>query len=167
MGGVGGYKRTCKGLFTEFVNQLPELDPNNLSHAAALRYQQGITPGLMLDATSIDLPEDLAKTTGGRTLADVKALAPRKAYSESTSTALSHSVEKRQKQVSPVYQAAARAPDAELDSQPGSPGPAESKPNTCNSGEGRGPRRRRVRGAAHAFHAITDVIASRLTDGNL
>ena len=23
MGGVGGFKRTCKGLFTELVNQLP------------------------------------------------------------------------------------------------------------------------------------------------
>ena len=45
---------------------------------------------------------------------------------------LSHSVEKRQKQVSPAYHAAARSLDAELDSQPGSPGPAESELNTVN-----------------------------------
>ena len=38
MGGVGGFKRTCKGLFTEFANQLPKLDPNNPAHAAALRF---------------------------------------------------------------------------------------------------------------------------------
>ena len=50
MGGVGGFKRTCKGPFTDFANQLPELDPNNPSHAAALRYRQDITPELMLDA---------------------------------------------------------------------------------------------------------------------
>ena len=30
MGGVGGFKRTCKGLFTEFVNHIPKLDPENL-----------------------------------------------------------------------------------------------------------------------------------------
>ena len=40
MGGVGGYKRTCKGIFTEFANQPLELDPNNLAHAADLRFRQ-------------------------------------------------------------------------------------------------------------------------------
>ena len=30
MGGVGGFKRTCKWLFTEFAKQLPELDPDSL-----------------------------------------------------------------------------------------------------------------------------------------
>ena len=60
MGGVGGFKRTCKGLFTTFANQLPELDPNNLVYAAALRYRQGLTPCLMLDTPLIDLPEILA-----------------------------------------------------------------------------------------------------------
>ena len=49
MGGVDGFKRTCKGLFTEFVNQLPELGPDNPAHAAALPYRQGITPDLMPD----------------------------------------------------------------------------------------------------------------------
>ena len=39
MGGVGGFKRTCKGLFTGFVNQLPVLDPNNPAYSAALRYR--------------------------------------------------------------------------------------------------------------------------------
>ena len=53
MGGVGGFKRTCRGLFTEFANQLPELDPSNPAHAAAQQYRQGISPGLMLDT---DLP---------------------------------------------------------------------------------------------------------------
>ena len=31
------FKRTCKGLFTEFANQLPKLDPNNPAHAADIR----------------------------------------------------------------------------------------------------------------------------------
>ena len=53
MGGVGGFKRTCKELFTEFANQLPELDPNSPAHAAALRYRQGAIPDVMLDATSM------------------------------------------------------------------------------------------------------------------
>ena len=52
MGGVGGLKRTCKGLITEFVNQLPKLDPNKSAYAAALRYRLGIIPDLMLDATT-------------------------------------------------------------------------------------------------------------------
>ena len=30
MGGLGGFKHTCKALVTEFANQLPELDPDNL-----------------------------------------------------------------------------------------------------------------------------------------
>ena len=41
---------------------------------------------------------------------------------ESTSTAFSHSAEKRQEQVSPAYHAAARSLNADLSSQPGSPG---------------------------------------------
>ena len=45
---------------------------------------------------------------GDRTLADMKTLAPGTANSESTSTAFSHLVEGRQKQVSPAYHAAAR-----------------------------------------------------------
>ena len=39
MGDVGGFKRTCKGLFTSFANQLPELDPKNPAHAAALLFR--------------------------------------------------------------------------------------------------------------------------------
>ena len=42
MGGVGGYKHTSKGLFTEFVNQLTKLDPRNPAHTADLLYRQGI-----------------------------------------------------------------------------------------------------------------------------
>eukprot|EP00614_Pseudopedinella_elastica_P007616 CAMPEP_0172594424 /NCGR_PEP_ID=MMETSP1068-20121228/13808_1 /TAXON_ID=35684 /ORGANISM="Pseudopedinella elastica, Strain CCMP716" /LENGTH=45 /DNA_ID= /DNA_START= /DNA_END= /DNA_ORIENTATION= len=44
----------------------------------------------------------------------MKTLEPGEAHSESTSTALSHSFQKRQKQVSPAYHAAARSLDAEL-----------------------------------------------------
>ena len=76
MGGVGGFKRTCKGLFTEFANQLPELDPNSPAHAADLRYRQGIIPDLMVDATSLNSSENVASTLGDRTLADMKTLAP-------------------------------------------------------------------------------------------
>ena len=49
----------------------------------------------MLDATSIDLPEDVSKTLGDRNLADMRTLAPGTVYSESSSTAFSHSAEKR------------------------------------------------------------------------
>ena len=129
MGCVGGFKRTCEGPFTGFANQLPELDPNSPAHATALRFRQGITPDLMID-TRLGRSENLAKTLGDRTLADMKALAPGAAYPKSTSTTFSLTVEKRKKQVSPAYHAAARSLGVELDSQPGSPGPAESKPIT-------------------------------------
>ena len=85
----------CKGLFTEFGNQLPKFDPNNPAHAADLRHRQGIIPDFMPDATSIDLPENAARFLGDRTLADMKALAPGTAHSESTPTAFSNFVEKR------------------------------------------------------------------------
>ena len=80
MGGAGGFKRTCKGLFTDFANQLPELDPGNPAHAAALRFRQGIIHDLMMiDTRSMDSSENVAKTLGDRTLADMKTLAPGKA----------------------------------------------------------------------------------------
>ena len=60
MGGVGGFKRTCKGLFTEFVNQLPELDSNNPSNAAALQYRQEIIHDFMLDLALVNPPENAA-----------------------------------------------------------------------------------------------------------
>ena len=91
---VGGFKRTCKGLYTGFVNQQPELDPDNPAHAEALRHRQGTIPGLMPDATSIDLPENVATMPGGRTLADMRTLSPGAAYFESTSAAFSHTAEK-------------------------------------------------------------------------
>ena len=61
MGGVGGFKRYCKVPFTEFAKKLPELDPGSSAHAEALWYRQGLVPDLMLDATSIDFSENLAK----------------------------------------------------------------------------------------------------------
>ena len=39
MGGVGGYRHTCKGLFAEFINQLPKPDPNNPAYAEDLRFR--------------------------------------------------------------------------------------------------------------------------------
>ena len=84
----------------------------------------------MLDVTSFDLPEIVAKVLGDRTHADMKALAPGDMYCESSSTDPSHSVEKRQAQVSPAYHAAVRSLDAELGSQPRSPGPVEPELNT-------------------------------------
>ena len=83
----------------------------------------------MLGATSIDLPGNVAKMLGGGTLAGIKALAPGAANCGSTSAAFSHPAEKRQKQVNPSYHAAARSLDAELDSQPSSPGPVEFELN--------------------------------------
>ena len=133
MSGVGGFKRTCKGLFTELANRLPEPDPKSPAHAAALRCRQSITPDLVLDLAPIDLPENAAGTLGDRTLVDMKALTPWEAYSEFTSAAFSYSVEKRQKQVSPACPAAAKSLDVEIDSQPGLPGPVESELSTYNS----------------------------------
>ena len=167
MGGVGGFKKTCKGLFTEVVNQLPKLDPNSPANAADLQYRQSIIPDLMIDATSIDLPENAANMLGDRTLENMKALAPRTAHSESTSTAFSHSVEKRQKQVSPAYHAVARSLDAELDSQPGSPGPVDSELSTFISGKVLGLVTSTYAELPSAFHVIADPIASELADEHL
>ena len=97
-----------------------------------------VFPQFMLDATSIDLPENVSKILGDRTLADMKTPAPGTAHSEFTSTAFSHSVEKLQKQVRPAHLAAARSLDAELDTQPGSPGLVESELNTYNPGKNLG-----------------------------
>ena len=60
MGGIGGVKSTYKGFFDEFVNQLPELDPNNPAHVEVLRFRQCTIPDLMIDTRSIDLPENVA-----------------------------------------------------------------------------------------------------------
>ena len=167
MGGVGGYKRTCKGLFTEVLNHLPSLDPNSPTYAEDLRFRQGIIPDLLLDVTSIDLPENVAKMLGDCTLADMKTLAPGTVYSEPASTTPSHAVEKRQKQVSPAYHAAARSLDAELGSQPGLPGPVESELNTYNSGNVLGLVAGAYAELSSAFHAIIDLIASQLADEHL
>ena len=121
----------------------------------------------MLDATSIDLPENVAKLPGDCTLADMKTLSPGAAYSESTSTALSHSVVKRQKQVSPAYHAAARSLDAKLDSHPGSPGLADSELNTCNSGKAVGLVADAYAELTSVFHVTTDLFASQLADEHL
>ena len=63
-------------MFTEFVNQLLMIGPNNPAHAADLRYRQGNIPGLMLNAKSIDRPEKVSKMLGDHTLADMKTPAP-------------------------------------------------------------------------------------------
>ena len=78
---------------------------NSPTYAEDLRFRQGIIPDLLLDVTSIDLPENVAKMLGDCTLADMKTLAPGTVYSEPASTTPSHAVEKRQKQVSPAYHA--------------------------------------------------------------
>ena len=104
---------------------------------------------------------------GDCTLADMKTLAPGTAYSEPASTTPSHAVEKRQKQVSPAYHAAARSLDAELGSQPGSPGPVESELNTYNSGNVLGLVAGAYAELSSAFHAIIDLIASQLADEHL
>ena len=97
----------------------------------------------------------------------MKALAPGEVYLESISTAFSHSVEKRPKQVNPAYHASASSLDAELDSQPGLPGPAESELNTYNSGKVLGLVAGAYAELPSAFHVITDLIASHLADGHL
>ena len=108
--------------------------------------------------------EYVAKTLGDRTRADMKALAPEAAHSESTSTAFSHSAEKRHKQVNPACSAAARFLDAELDSQPGSPEPVESELNIYNSGNALDLVAGAYAELSSAFNAIADLIASQLAD---
>ena len=44
MSGVGGFKRTSKGLFTDFANQLPAPDPNSPAHASDLQFLQASSP---------------------------------------------------------------------------------------------------------------------------
>ena len=88
-------------------------------------------------------------------------------YSESASAAFSHSVEKRKGQVSPAYRAVARSLDAELGSQPGSPGPVESELDTYNSGKVLGLVAGEYAELSSAFHVITDQIASQLADWHL
>ena len=58
--GVGGYKRTCKGLFAEVANRLPKLDPNSPADAGVLQYRRGIAPVIMIqiEATSINLLQE-------------------------------------------------------------------------------------------------------------
>ena len=97
----------------------------------------------------------------------MKILSPGAAYSESTPAAFSDSIETRQEQVNPAYHAAARSLDAELDSQPGSPGPVKSELNTYNSGKVLGPVAGVYAELPSALHVITDPIASQLADGNL
>ena len=50
-GGGGGYKHTCKGRFSEFMNHLLKLDPKSPTYAGDLRFRQGIIPYFLLDAT--------------------------------------------------------------------------------------------------------------------
>ena len=108
----------------------------------------------MIDATSVDLSTGLAKTLGGRTLGDMKALAPGTYYSESTSA-----------QVSPENLTAVKHLGAELGSPAVSTGPVE--PELNNSGKAVG----LVAGACGqmpgAFHGITDLVASELAEENL
>ena len=163
MGDFGGFKRTYNELYTR-TNQLPEPDPDNPAHAESQRYRQGIIPGPMLNATSVDLPGNVAKTPGDRALADRKSFAPGIAYSESTSITYSHPVEKRQKLISPVRHTTARSLYVELDSQPGSLGLVESELNNYKPGKTVG----LVAGAyvelPSAFRATIDQIASQLAD---
>ena len=96
----------------------------------------------------------------------MKAFAPGAAYYVSTSTAFSHSIEKRQKQVSRAYHAAARFVGAELESQPFSPGSVESELNTYNPGKVLGLVVGACAELSSAFHVIIDLIASQLAGGH-
>ena len=113
------------------------------------------------------LPGTIAKMLGDRTLADMKTPAPGTVYSESASTAPSHSVEKRQEQVSPAYRAAARSLDAELGSKPVSPGIVVSELNTYNSGNVLGLVAGAYAELTSAFHVTIDLVASQLADEDL
>ena len=66
-----------------------------------------------------------------------------------------------------AYHAAARYLDAELDSQPGSPGPVESELKAYNSGKVLGLVTGAYAELSSAFHVIADLIASQIADGHL
>ena len=89
----------------------------------------------------------------------MKALVPEAAYSESTFDVFSYSAEKRQKQVSPSL-------DAELDSQPGLPGPVESELSTYNPGKVLGLVAGAYAELPCAFDVIIDLTTSQLADGH-
>ena len=72
-----------------------------------------------------------------------------------------------QNKVTPAYYAAARSLDAELNSQPGSPIPVESKLNTYNPWKVLGLVAGAYAELPSAFDLIADLGASQLADGNL
>ena len=53
VGGVGGFKHTCKGFFTEFANQLPKLDPNTPPMPRTYGTERASSPILFL---TVDRP---------------------------------------------------------------------------------------------------------------
>ena len=76
------------------------------------------------------------------------------------SKALSRAVGKRQEEVRPDSNTAARFFDAELDSLPGSPGPAESELHTYNSGKAAGLIAGAYGAMPSAFDDTTDLFTS-------
>ena len=60
-GGVGGYRHTCKDLFSKFINQLPKLDPNSPDYAGDLRFRQGIISDFTLALRRSTSPRLLLK----------------------------------------------------------------------------------------------------------
>ena len=81
MDGVGGNKRTCKGLFTEYANRINPPAPNGPDCAVALRYRQGIIAELMVNTASLGVSGSEAGILGDRTPGDMEVLASGKTYS--------------------------------------------------------------------------------------
>ena len=159
MGGVCGFKRTCKNLFSEHLNTLVGMDDSEIE-----RFIQGIIPDLMIDATSLELSQEAAQTFGTNcTLTDVKTLAPGQTYSQSTSEMFSAAVAKRQSKVSKDYHNAARKLDQKLGTPPGVLGKVETEMNRYNSGEVVGLVVGAYAELSEHVHALIGLVADELT----
>ena len=62
-------------MFSSIRHQLSELDHTDPSHAAALRFRQGIIPDLMTDTLPLDPSENVARVKRGE-LAFLPAFSP-------------------------------------------------------------------------------------------
>ena len=122
MGGAGGFKRTCKGLFADFANKPYPPDFNGSANSGALRHGSRTIAEITHDRRHVDRPlRESRKALGDLILGDMNALATGVKRPESTSATPPQAAEKQQDQVSTDYHTAAKSLDAELGSQPAGP----------------------------------------------
>lgn len=109
---LGGRKRTCKHLFSRFLNNSDDItDETNQLH-------NGIIPDILVDGTIFNQLDNPSTFDGVKTLLDMKSLAPGITYHTNR-----HPVQVRARQVNTDYHRKARQIDRDLpglsDSDPG------------------------------------------------